>query len=217
MNKYYAVRVGKKRGIYTSWMDCLNNIRGYKNAEFKQFNNEQDALTYLEYSDKNMSSNGFERKVHIYTDGSCINNGKVNVSAGIGIYFSKNDPRNLSAKFLNKPSNQRAELYAIIKAITLLTDWELNNKKIIIYTDSQYSIFCIEKWYQQWVKNGWKTKKNKNVKNKKLIKQLHTLVKTNHILLKHIRSHTNKNDIHSIGNSKADQLAIKGALRHSFT
>ena len=153
---------------------------------------------------------------NIYTDGSCINNGTKNAKAGIGVYFGKDNTRNVSEPFYNNPTNQRAELYAIIKAITLLTDWELNNKKIIIYTDSQYSIFCIEKWYQQWVKNGWKTKKNKNVKNKKLIKQLHTLVKTNHILLKHIRSHTNKNDIHSIGNSKADQLAIKGALRHSF-
>tara|TARA_Y100001970_G_scaffold288329_1_gene415310 strand:- start:751 stop:1389 length:639 start_codon:yes stop_codon:yes gene_type:complete len=211
MNKYYAVRVGKKRGIYTSWMDCLKNIRGYKNAEFKQFNNEQDALTYLEYSDKNISSNGFERKVHIYTDGSCINNGKVNVSAGIGIYFSKNDPRNLSAKFLNKPSNQRAELYAIIKAIELLTPKEIEIG-VIVHTDSMYSINCITKWYDGWRKNNWRTYKKKPVKNLSLIQRLHQLVYKYNIQLKHVYSHTNRKDVHSKGNSYADKLALRGAL-----
>ena len=53
MNKYYAVRVGKKRGIYTSWMDCLKNIRGYKNAEFTAYESEKayqtnsNKLTYV--------------------------------------------------------------------------------------------------------------------------------------------------------------------------
>ena len=212
MNRYYAVRVGKKKGIYMSWVDCLKNIRGYKNAEFKQFDNEKDALSYLKYENTDsMCSKQLGQKIHIYTDGSCINNGKVNASAGIGIYFGKNDPRNLSAKFLNKPSNQRAELYAIIKAIQLLT---LNEIKIgvIIHTDSMYSINCITKWYDGWRKNNWRTYKKKRVKNLSLIQKLHEMIHKHNIQLKHVYSHTHRNDTHSKGNNYADKLALRGAL-----
>ena len=33
---------------------------------------------------------------YIYTDGSCISNGKPDAKAGIGIFFSDDDERNLS-------------------------------------------------------------------------------------------------------------------------
>ena len=39
-----------------------------------------------------------------------------------------------------------------------------------IYTDSEYVINSINKWYQNWVKNGWlRSDKRSAVKNKYLI------------------------------------------------
>lgn len=33
-------------------------------------------------------------KISVYTDGSCLNNGKKNSVGSIGVYFSDNDPDN---------------------------------------------------------------------------------------------------------------------------
>ena len=208
MDYYYAVAVGKHPGIYTDWAKCFMNISGYSNAKFKKCKTHKEACHFLSTHGSQHDKSPF----YIYTDGSCINNGYKNAKAGIGIYFGKKDPRNMSESFTNKPTNQRAELYAIFKAITLLTPNEIKYKQIIIYTDSQYSIHCVTKWYTTWKKNQWKTKNKKNVKNKKLIQQLYNVINKYNIHLKHIRSHTNKKDIHSIGNQNADKLAIQGAF-----
>lgn len=34
-----------------------------------------------------------EGYVHVYTDGSCESNGKLNARAGIGVWFGKNHPK----------------------------------------------------------------------------------------------------------------------------
>ena len=87
----------------------------------------------------------------IYTDGACRNNGSKNARAGIGIHFSKKNTipfDDISKPFIDNPTNQRAELKAILEALRLTK--ELSHK-IIIYTDSEYSINCIERWFASWV------------------------------------------------------------------
>ena len=46
--KYYAVRVGHKPGIYDNWQDCFAQVNGYGNAEFKAFWSEEEAKAYLQ-------------------------------------------------------------------------------------------------------------------------------------------------------------------------
>lgn len=46
-SKYYAIRVGKRTGIFKSWDKCKSYVHGYSGAEYKSFSNEQDALAYL--------------------------------------------------------------------------------------------------------------------------------------------------------------------------
>ena len=138
---------------------------------------------------------------YIYTDGSCINNGKANAKAGIGIFFNDDDERNLSEPLDSsmKQTNNTAELCAIIKAIKIVKD---DNKKYIIYKDSNYSILC-SKNYEKWIK----TKKESEIPNIELVKELFTLIRRYPIQLEYIEAHTSKEDIHSYGNDKADKLA----------
>ena len=70
----------------------------------------------------------------VYTDGSCIHNGKKNARAGIGVYFGKGDIRNVSRRIEGKQTNNRAELFAIIKAI------ECTKCNLVICSDSEYAI-----------------------------------------------------------------------------
>ncbi|KAL1839989.1 hypothetical protein VTJ49DRAFT_952 [Mycothermus thermophilus] len=46
--KYYAVRVGAKPGIYTTWATCKQQIDGYKGAQYKSFVNYEDAAAFVD-------------------------------------------------------------------------------------------------------------------------------------------------------------------------
>lgn len=47
MSKYYAVRVGRKTGVFDNWVDCKQQTVKYPKAEFKSFFSYQEALNYL--------------------------------------------------------------------------------------------------------------------------------------------------------------------------
>ena len=153
-------------------------------------------------------------KIQIFTDGACVNNGKKNALAGYGIHFPNNEYEGISKPFLIKPiTNQRAELYAIHEALTIVSN-EIN-KTIEIYTDSQYSIDCFTKWINRWEINNWKSRDGKIIKNLDIIKPIYKLIKQNNVIFYHVRSHTGKNDFNSIHNDIADKLATSGINREN--
>ena len=146
----------------------------------------------------------------IYTDGACKNNGYRDreVNAGIGVHFSKTNEISIddvSQKLdIENPTNNKAELLAIDKSLELCIQNKINGK-IIIYTDSQYSIDAITKWYDQWENSGkLYSGEKKNIEYLTLIKDKLKLVDVSFI---HVRGHTKKDDVHSLGNCRADDLA----------
>lgn len=54
--KFYAVRNGRKNGIFTSWKETEKSVKGYPNAQYRSFINESDAQGYLRIA-TNLSSN----------------------------------------------------------------------------------------------------------------------------------------------------------------
>ena len=79
----------------------------------------------------------------VYTDGACSNNGYETAKAGIGVYFSENDLRNFSSKIFDvKPTNNIAELKAMLTAFAIIKDDLEKDKHITIVTDSEYVIKC---------------------------------------------------------------------------
>ena len=70
-------------------------------------------------------------EINVYTDGACVNNGKPDARAGFGVWFGENDPRNVSESFTGPQTNNRAELLAIIRALTILRDDIEKGRKII--------------------------------------------------------------------------------------
>lgn len=157
----------------------------------------------------------------VFTDGSTINNGKKGAKGGVGVYIVETDityeiknEKEYSENIKN-PTNQKCELLAIKRALTIL-DEEFNSYKgsIMLYSDSMYSINCLTKWYKSWKNNGWKNTKGKDVKNKEIIQEILEIIPKN-IIFNHIRSHQMKpkddaSDLEKIkwfGNDKADNLA----------
>jgi len=154
----------------------------------------------------------------VFTDGSCINNGQKNAKAGYGVYFPNKELNDISEPFtILKITNQRAELFAIYKALKEITD-KLQFNQITVYTDSLYSIKCVTLWIKSWEKNNWKTKNGKPVLNLDIIKSISEILKkynSKQITFKHVRSHTNLTNYESICNDMADKLACAGTNRNN--
>ena len=196
---YYGVRAGRDVGIFTTWNECNASVKGYPNAKYKKFATRNEAEEFVtgkpqneilisskvtattDHSSSNNSSNNSTNNntkdndlnydYCVYTDGACSNNGKLYAKAGIGIFFGHNDKRNVSERVDGKQTNNTAELTAIIKTYPIIENDIMNNKKIVIFTDSIYAIRCATTY-------GEKCKKQ-NL-NKYLIKK--TSVKVNYTI-----------------------------------
>ncbi|KAF8511551.1 ribonuclease H-like domain-containing protein [Hysterangium stoloniferum] len=161
----------------------------------------------------------------VYTDGACQGNGRAGAIAGIGVWWGDNDARNLSERCPGDQTNNRAELIvmrlnyykyiyrfitffkAIIRALETA---QLPNNRLLIKTDSSYSIQCIRDWIPNWKKRGWKTTDGQDVKNKAVIIYLSHLLdergrKGSTVQLQYVKGHAGV-----IGNEGADYLAGLG-------
>ena len=149
-----------------------------------------------------------EKSITVFTDGACTNNGYHNAKAGIGVHFPNGELRDLSRVIKKNPTNQRAELYAILVALYYI-DKKIGLKKVkvIIKTDSEYSINCLTKWSAAWKKNGWVKKDGEKVKNKEILTRIDDYLQKYDVSFEHVRSHTGNTDPDSIGNDAADKLA----------
>lgn len=47
MKKYYAVKKGRRVGIYNTWNECKKQVDGYSGAKYKSFKNKEDALDFI--------------------------------------------------------------------------------------------------------------------------------------------------------------------------
>ena len=141
-----------------------------------------------------------------YTDGS-FRKTKQGIKCGYGIYYPNTELPNVSKKFTIEPiTNNRAELYAIYKAIKQITQ-NVKFDVINIYTDSEYSQKSLDIWIKKWKQNNWLNSKKQPVENQDIIKKIDKLRENNKVCIIWIRAHTNNNDIHSINNAYADKLA----------
>lgn len=72
--KYYAVREGKKKGIYTSWEECEMHVKGYYGAQYRKFDSLEEAEEFIEEVSQAENSTG-KPEVIVYCDGSVPKNG----------------------------------------------------------------------------------------------------------------------------------------------
>lgn len=200
MSSFYAVAKGHKTGVFTSWNECKVNIEDFENPIYKKFATIEDATEFLD---------DYINNLYVYTDGACVNNGTREAKAGIGIFFSKDSPNNVSRELHGENlTNNIAELTAIIEAISIIKSSKKPNK--IIITDSEYAIKCATTYGSKLEKKEWKVKKDgKTIPNLELVKELYELTNKYNIQYQHILAHTGNKDRHSIGNYYADLLANK--------
>lgn len=79
--KYYAIKEGKKKGIFTSWDECKEYVSGFKGAVYKSFSSFDDAKNFLNNKEEELTDN------FAYVDGS-YNPKTTEYSFGAILYYN---------------------------------------------------------------------------------------------------------------------------------
>lgn len=150
--KFYAVKKGKKTGIFTSWDECKQHVHGYPGAEFKSFASKAEAETYLNGSHSGKTNaTPPESEVVAYVDGSFYKE-KAEFSYGAVVFF-KGVQYRFSEKF-NDPElaamrNVAGELKGSEKAMAFAADH--GAKSLTIHHDYE--------GIAKWCTGEWRAKK----------------------------------------------------------
>ncbi|KAF4444657.1 hypothetical protein F53441_11080 [Fusarium austroafricanum] len=251
--KFYAVAVGHRPGIYTTWAETEPQVTGVSGPKHKSFKSRPEAEQFIrdhasletcqalgievgqglptqQYTgaafepvepaakktkpeptaatsaESTSGTNG--RLLKIYTDGSSRGNGKAGACAGLGVYFGRDDERNLAERLPGEPqTNQRGELMAMLRALEIAP----LTQGVQIWSDSQYSIKCVTQWAASWENKGWKTASGGEVKNQDIIRGVLAKMKERTeagsvTTFQWVKGHAN-----DPGNNEADRLANIGA------
>ncbi|KAL5256215.1 hypothetical protein ACHWQZ_G011441 [Mnemiopsis leidyi] len=251
----YGVAKGHCPGVYYSWSDCQSQIKGFPSPLFRKFSSETEAKEFCskhadQYLEKNTSKSlhtddlvtpidtslsdveideegsfsptmpeytekyedGFEESNNailkeitvlisksqsetldlgtrpiVYTDGSCLNQGGGPRRAGVGVFWGVGDARNCSERLWGPQTNQRAELWAAIRA--LQTCLSAGYKKLEVRTDSKYTIKGATEWIKRWKENGYRSANGQPVKNKELFCCLSSLTNIVDVKWVHVKAH----------------------------
>ncbi|MBF0714592.1 viroplasmin family protein [Gemella sp. GH3] len=183
MAKFYAVRNGRKIGIFETWEECNAQVKGYSGAKYKSFNNYNDAENYLlndennEQKSKTSSSNSeIEYKNYAFIDGSYDKDAKI---YGSGIIIVNNG-RKQQYKLANNNPNI-ATLHNVageLEAVKFVLDYacENNLSEIAIFHD--YSgIAC-------WATGEWSARLEYTKEYAKFAQNIMNKIKVNFVKVK---------------------------------
>lgn len=150
------------------------------------------------------------KTLHIYSDGACKGNpGKA--GSGMAVYIDGSlIPVLRYGAYMERGTNNAVELDALHEALTLAHVSQA--EKIVIFSDSKYSIDCVTKWAYGWKSKGW-TKKDGEIKNLKIIQNSHVLYEKNkhRVEVKHVKGHAGIE-----GNELADRMAGMAISKKAF-
>lgn len=132
--KYYAVKNGRKIGVFDSWDECKNSVEGFSNAIYKSFSDYNLAHNFV--YEKIRVPQSKEPDVFAYIDGSYDNTKKRFSYAGIifengkRIEFSNSSGNKEQVELRNVAGELHAAMYVMkyaqenkIKSITIYYDY----------------------------------------------------------------------------------------------
>lgn len=202
--------------VFDNWPECQSFVAVHKGCKYKSFVDREHAVQFSEGEEIVTKSHAdCPTALEIWTDGATSNNGsvdKASIRAGIGVYFGKwGHPWNVSEPFmLENPTNQRAEILAIVRAMEVLDAYSVPiDTEVVLYTDSRYCVKAYTAWIPQWrlAKRNWTTKNGTPVKNKELFEKMYSLCSRRKIKMVHVAGHSG-----NPGNEAADRLAVRGCM-----
>ncbi len=189
--KYYAVKKGRKVGVYTSWDECKSQVLGFSDAKYKSFDSKEAADKYISGGNEDF----LETEIEAYVDGSFNEElGKYAYGCVIikdGTIIHKISGGSVNANYIEM-RNVAGELEAAVQAIK----WAIRNKikSIRIYHDYQ--------GIASWANGEWKTNKRGTKEYASFINKCSSEIR---VEFTKVKGHSGQKY-----NEMADQLAKEG-------
>lgn len=194
--KYYAVKVGRKTGVFESWDECKSAVSGFSGAAYKSFTNREDAIDFVNGSAKSQKAQNREEKqseAFAYVDGSYDDTTK-SYSYGM-VMMHGEDELHFFKKFEKDDMSDMRNVAGEIEGSMAAMKYCIENgiKSISIFYDYE--------GIQKWCNGDWKAKKEGTKRYVEFYKDASRLVDVDFIKVKG-HSGDKYNDL-------ADELAKK--------
>ena len=200
--KFYAVRQGRKTGMFLTWDECKKQVMGYPGAIYKSFGTEAEAKEYLgigsdDKNEKNVGENKSAVKnpetsgdiraeaansdaVEIYVDGS-YHVGTKEFSYGMVVLIDGKEEK-FSQKMIDPQLAQMRNVAGEIKGSEAAMQYALDHKipSIIIYHDYQ--------GIASWCNGDWKANKPGTIAYRDFYQKAKEKV---HIEFRKVKGHSN--------------------------
>ncbi len=160
--KYYAVKNGKKTGIFMSWDECKAQVDGFSGAIYKSFSSEEEALEFLgikkedlEFLEKEKKEVLAPKEIRAYVDGS-FNPLTLEYGSGV-VILHEDEITELKKKGNDEEMASMRNVAGEIIGASLAMDWFEEN--IVAGEGYFLSIYYDYTGIENWGLNRWKTNK----------------------------------------------------------
>lgn len=219
--KFYAVKIGRIPGIYNTWSEAEEQVKGFSGAVYKSFLDEESAHRYISSeidalsrkSSKQLSdiNEEIQEEIKKLTDGEVISfvdgshsldaDGKEKYSFGAVIITNESED-SLYKAFVNRDYMGFRNIAGEIEAVRQVISWAIDNKK------TKIKVFYDYEGIEKWATKEWKAKIRLSQEYSKFFDEKSKLIK---IEFQHVKAHSGVSY-----NEKADELAKKALLAQGY-
>lgn len=188
MTKLYAVRKGRTPGIYNTWADAEREVKGFKGAEFKSFKTKQEALDYMDNTEKKILMDG----LIAYVDGSYDKRTK---RAGFGavMIFNNKVIKEVAKETEIDSKDNLWNVTAEIEGVLYAVNYAISKGYDKIHVHYDYA------GLEKWAKKEWRANKKTTQRYQETMQSLMQQVQVDFIK---VAAHTG-----DFYNERADDLA----------
>lgn len=170
MAKFYAVRDGRKTGIFLTWEECKAQIDGYSGASYKSFKTLDEAKDFLRFEEPKTDLSG----LCAYVDGSFNAKKQIYGSGAVilvdGVLVSE-EKKAGNSEMLVSMRNVAGEIAASVMAMRYALD---NGYE-------QITIFHDYEGIAKWCTGEWKTEKDGTKKYKQFFDSVKSRLKVSFV------------------------------------
>lgn len=218
--KFYAVKVGKIPGIYGTWSEAEEQVKGVSGAVYKSFFTEKEAIEYISCEEikscENLSDeiNDINKKIEeeiknlqdgeviAFVDGSyCVVDEIEKYSFGV-VLLTNDSENNLYRAFANKTYMESRNILGEIEGVKQAISWAIKNEK------REIKIFYDYIGIEKWATGEWKPRVHVSQEYCKFLSDNSKLI---NIEFEHVKAHSG-----IFYNEKADELASRALLSQGY-
>ena len=176
MTKFYAVKKGKKTGVFSTWDECKEQVTGFKGAVYKSFKTLSEAEAFLEKNEKKIENIEEVDGVYAYIDGSFD---RINGIYGSGVVIVDGDKKHEYKHAGNREDYAQLHNVAGELEAAKFVMWYAVDKKI-----KEITLFYDYQGIEAWAVGDWKANLPYTQDYVKFYNKVKTAVKVNFVKVK---------------------------------